>query len=86
MRRTQLPQKAALDHANEFLSLAQSQPDSWVLATGYWLVGRIRITIELRAAVSLARLLSDRCRRDEARDVLAPVYGCSPRGLGPTRP
>src|SRR5262249_23726158 len=30
---------------------------------------------ELRAAVSLARLLSARWRRDEARDLLAPVYG-----------
>ena len=30
---------------------------------------------ELRAAVSLARLLSDRGRRDEARDLLAPLYG-----------
>jgi predicted ATPase len=30
---------------------------------------------ELRAAVSLARLLSAQGRRDEARDLLAPVYG-----------
>jgi DNA-binding response OmpR family regulator/class 3 adenylate cyclase/predicted ATPase len=30
---------------------------------------------ELRAAVSLAHLLSARRRRDEARDLLAPVYG-----------
>jgi predicted ATPase len=30
---------------------------------------------ELRAAVSLARLLRDQGRRDEAREVLAPVYG-----------
>src|SRR3984893_3111432 len=30
---------------------------------------------ELRAAVSLARLLSDHDRRSEARDLLAPVYG-----------
>ena len=29
----------------------------------------------MRAAVSLARLLSDRGRRDEARDLLAPLYG-----------
>ncbi len=29
---------------------------------------------ELRAAVSLARLLSDQGRREEARDLLAPVY------------
>jgi len=37
---------------------------------------------ELRAAISLARLLSDRGRRDEARDVLAPVYGCFTEGFG----
>jgi class 3 adenylate cyclase/predicted ATPase len=44
--------KAALDHANEFLSLAQSQPDSWVLATGHWLVGRVLITIGDYAAAT----------------------------------
>jgi len=37
--------KAALDHANEFLLLAQSQPGSRMLATGHWLVGRALITI-----------------------------------------
>ena len=44
--------KAALDHANEFLSLAQSQPDSWVVATGYSLVGRVMITIGDYAAAT----------------------------------
>lgn len=29
---------------------------------------------ELRAATSLAKLLRDRQRRPEARDVLAPIY------------
>ncbi|MGC2199150.1 MAG: AAA family ATPase, partial [Stellaceae bacterium] len=37
--------KAALEHARQFLSLAQSQSDSRMLATGHWLVGRILITI-----------------------------------------
>jgi class 3 adenylate cyclase len=37
--------KAALDHAHVFLSLAQSQSDSRMLATGHWLVGRVLITI-----------------------------------------
>jgi predicted ATPase len=32
-------------------------------------------TFELRAALSLARLLSDNGRRPEARHLLAPVYG-----------
>jgi predicted ATPase len=30
---------------------------------------------ELRAAVSMARLWRDQGERDEARDLLAPVYG-----------
>ena len=37
--------KAALEYANEFLLLAQSQPGSRMLATGHWLVGRALITI-----------------------------------------
>jgi class 3 adenylate cyclase/predicted ATPase len=36
---------------------------------------------ELRAAISLARLLSNRERRDEARDVLAPLYGWFTEGF-----
>ena len=37
---------------------------------------------ELRAAVSLGRLLSDRGRHAEARDLLAPVYGWFTEGFG----
>jgi predicted ATPase len=37
---------------------------------------------ELRGAVSLARLLSAQGRRDEARDILAPVYGWFTEGFG----
>jgi predicted ATPase len=37
--------KSALDRANEFLLLAQSQQDSRVLTTGHWLVGRVLIAI-----------------------------------------
>jgi predicted ATPase len=36
---------------------------------------------ELRAAVSLARLLRDRERRKEARDLLAPIYGWFTEGF-----
>jgi predicted ATPase len=36
---------------------------------------------ELRAAVSLARLFCDQGRRDEARDLLAPVYGWFTEGF-----
>jgi predicted ATPase len=37
---------------------------------------------ELRAATSLARLLRDRDRIGEARDLLAPVYGRFTEGFG----
>jgi adenylate cyclase len=37
--------RTALDHANEFLSLAQSQTDIRLLAMGHWLVGRVLIAI-----------------------------------------
>ena len=36
---------------------------------------------ELRAAMSMARLWRDQGRRDEARDLLAPVYGWSTEGF-----
>ena len=36
---------------------------------------------ELGAAVSLARLLGERGRRDEARELLAPVYGWFTEGF-----
>ncbi len=35
---------------------------------------------ELRAAMSMARLWRDQGKRDEARELLAPVYGC-PEGF-----
>ena len=37
---------------------------------------------ELRAATSMARLWRDQGKRDEARDLLAPVYGWSTKGFG----
>ena len=37
-------------------------------------------TIELRAASSLARLWRDQGKRAEARELLAAIYGCSPKG------
>jgi predicted ATPase len=36
---------------------------------------------ELRAAMSMARLWSDQCKRDEARELLAPVYGWFTEGF-----
>jgi class 3 adenylate cyclase/predicted ATPase len=37
---------------------------------------------ELRAAISLARLWRDQCKRAQARDLLAPVYGWFTEGFG----
>jgi predicted ATPase len=39
---------------------------------------------ELRAAASLARLRRDQGRRDEARDLLAPIYGWFTEGFETT--
>ena len=36
---------------------------------------------ELRAAISMARLWHDQGRRDEARDLLAPLYGWFTEGF-----
>ena len=36
---------------------------------------------ELRAAMSMARLWRDQGKRDEARDLLAPVYGWFSEGF-----
>jgi len=38
-------------------------------------------SLELRAATSLARLLRDEGKRDEARNLLAPVYGWFTEGF-----
>ena len=38
-------------------------------------------SLELRAAISIARLWRDRGRRDEARELLAPVYGWFTEGF-----
>jgi predicted ATPase len=40
---------------------------------------------ELRAAMSMARLWRDQGKRDEARDILAPVYGWFTEGFGVSR-
>jgi len=37
---------------------------------------------ELRAAMSMARLWCDQGKRDEARDLLAPIYGWFTEGFG----
>ena len=40
---------------------------------------------ELRAAMSMARLRRDQDRRDEARDLLAPLYGWFTEGFDTRR-
>jgi hypothetical protein len=58
---------AAADHFRQALDRARRQEAlSW----------------ELRAATSLARLLRNGNRIGEARDLLAPVYGCFSEGFG----
>lgn len=37
--------------------------------------------LELRAAVSLARLLAEKSRREEGRDLLAPIYAAFTEGF-----
>ena len=43
--------------------------------------GRAEKSLELRAATSLARLLAARGRRDDARTILAPIYGWFTEGF-----
>jgi hypothetical protein len=43
--------------------------------------GQSARSLELRAAISLARLWRDQGKRDEARDLLAPVYGWFTEGF-----
>jgi predicted ATPase len=38
-------------------------------------------SLELRAAMSLSRLWQGQCKRAEARDLLAPIYGWFTEGL-----
>jgi class 3 adenylate cyclase/predicted ATPase len=70
--------KAALDHAEEFLSLAQSQPGFRVLATGHWLVGRVLITIGdyAAAATHLERAVASyRAGEHRPLDPFDPRFG-----------
>ena len=38
-------------------------------------------SLELRAAMNLARLWRDQGRRNEARELLAPIFGCFTEGF-----
>jgi predicted ATPase len=65
-----MPPKRDMAKAQEYFDVAlavarQQQAKSW----------------ELRAAMSMARLWRNQGRRDEARDLLAPVYGWFTEGF-----
>ena len=59
------PEKAEAYFARALAVARQQQAKSW----------------ELRAAMSIARLWRDQGNRDEARDLLAPVYGWFTEGF-----
>jgi len=59
------PEKAEAYFARALAVARQQQAKSW----------------ELRAAMSMARLWRDQGKRDEARDLLAPVYGWFTEGF-----
>ena len=63
--------------------LATTQPAEYFFRQALDLArGQGALSWELRAATSLARLLRDRDRIDEARDLLAEVYGRFTEGFG----
>ena len=70
--------RAALDRADEFLLLAQSQQDSRVLTTGHWLAGRVLIAIgDFPAATShLERAVG--LYRAEKNWIFDPRLGADP--------
>jgi class 3 adenylate cyclase/predicted ATPase len=79
--------KAELERLEADLALSAAVPNERIAET---CLHRAMITAqqqgaklwELRAAVSLARLCRDQGRRDEARDLLAPIYGWFTEGSG----
>jgi len=70
------------------LLLLQGAPGAMTAAEGYfrqaldWARRQGALSWELRAATSLARLLRDRDRFGEARDLLAPIYERFTEGFG----
>jgi predicted ATPase len=70
------------------LHLLQGAPGAAAAAENHfrqaldWARQQGALSWELRAATSLARLLRDRDRVDEARDLLAPIYDRFTEGFG----
>ena len=67
----------------ELLRLCQEERDSEVWFQRSLDVSRQQEakSLELRAAMSMARLWCDQGKRDEARELLAPVYGWFTEGF-----
>jgi predicted ATPase len=63
--RNDAPTDRSKDHPSPAAAGQQQQATSW----------------ELRAAMSMARLWRDQGKRDDARDLLAPVYGWFTEGF-----
>jgi predicted ATPase len=55
--------------------------DAWLLKSLQTARQQQAKSLELRAATSLARIWRDQGKRDEARDLLAPVYGWFTEGF-----
>ena len=72
--------RAALDHASEFLSLAQSQADPRLRAMGHWLVGRVLTAIgDYPAAISHLEtaVASYRAEKNSTQIWVLPISGSS---------
>jgi predicted ATPase len=72
--------------SRDFLQRTEGYPNESTTATNYHLAltdarRQSAKLEELRAAMSMARLWRDQGKRDEARDLLAPVYGWFTEGF-----
>jgi predicted ATPase len=56
------------------ITTVERTKEAWCEAEVYRTAGEITLVAELRAAMSMARLWSDQGKRQQARELLAPVY------------
>ncbi len=81
-----LPQESQTDWLRGELLLRQPRPDTSQAETCFQQALDIARTqqaksLELRAAMSLARLWQQQGKREEARELLAPIYGWFTEGF-----